>query len=302
MNTLNLTSQYDGLNISVTVSRPMHEPIAVLQLVHGLCGCKERFAPMMEFLSNNGIVCISSDLRGHGKSIRDKSDLGYFYSGGYRALVDDIRTVTNWGKNTFSTLPLFMLGHSMGSLAVRIYTKYDDSALSGLILCGSPSKNPLSGFGGFLTGIACMTGFDRSRGNILQSITDKNYNKNFKSEGPRAWVCSDKNERTRFAQNPQCNFNLTMNGANNLMKMMGETYNKNGWCISNPTMPILFISGGDDPCMISQKKFQDAIQSMRNVGYKNVKYTIYPNMRHEVLNELNKHQIWNQILNFVKQH
>ena len=81
---------------------------------------------------------------------------------------------------------------------------------------------------------------------------------------------------------------------------MGETYNINDWRVSNPTMPILFISGGDDPCMISQKKFQGAIQSMRNVGYKNVKYTIYPNMRHEVLNELNKHQVWNEVLNFIK--
>ena len=262
MNTLNLTSQYDGLNISITVNRPMHEPIAVLQLVHGLFGCKEKFAPMMEFLTKNGIACISSDLRGHGQSIKNQSDLGYFYAGGYRALVNDIRTVTNWGRNEFPNAPFFLLGHSMGSLAVRVYTKHNDSALSGLIICGSPSKNPLSPIGQFLTGIACKTGFDRARSNILQSITDKNYNKNFKSEGPRAWTCSDKNERTRFAQNPQCNFNLTMNGANNLMKMMGETYNKNGWCISNPTMPILFISGGDDPCMISQKKFQDAIQML----------------------------------------
>lgn len=296
----NLSSKYDSLNISVMVYYPTNQPIAVVQLVHGMCGCKERFQSLMEFLSGNGIVCIASDLRGHGQSIKNENDLGYFYSGGYKALVDDIRIVSNWALDKFPNIPFFLVGHSMGSMAARVYTKQDDSFLSGLIICGSPSKNNMSGLGKFLTNVACSTGFDKHRSKILQQTTDKFYNKRFVSEGSKAWTCSDPESRKTFKENPKCNFSFTMNGTYNLMAMMEETYNLKGWKVSHPNMPILFISGSDDPCMISEKKFQKSVMYMEKVGYTNVKTAVFPNMRHEVLNEINKQDVWNKILEFVK--
>ena len=99
---------------------------------------------------------------------------------------------------------------------------------------------------------------------------------------------------------PQCNFKFTMNAANNMMKMMRDTDDLNGWSVKNPQMPILFISGADDPCMISKKHFLDSVQSMQRVGYENVSYSVYPKMRHEVLNEIDRHRVWGEILGFVK--
>jgi alpha-beta hydrolase superfamily lysophospholipase len=265
-----------------------------------MCGCKERFEPVMDFLSDNGIACIANDHRGHGESLKEPNDLGYFYSGGYQALVEDVRAVTDWGLKEFPGLPYYLLGHSMGSLAARIYVKQDDSALSGLIVCGSPSWNPMSVIGRILTGAACMIGLDRSRPGFLQTMTSDRYNRRFASEGPQAWTCSDPEVRRQFMENPRCNFRFTMNGANNLMKMMGQTYNLKGWKVSKPMMPILFISGSDDPCMISEKKFHKAAWSMYKVGYRNVRSSIYPDMRHEVLNEVDKLDVWNEILDFMR--
>lgn len=294
-----LKSGYDNLDIAVSVCRPKSTPIAVIQLVHGMCGCKERFEPVMNFLSDNGIACIASDHRGHGESIKDIRDLGYFYSGGYKALVDDIRSVTYWGQKEFPSLPYYLLGHSMGSLAVRIYAKQDDSALSGLIICGSPSWNPMSLVGRFLTGLFCITGFGRSRPGFLQSMTSDSYNRKFASEGPQAWTCSDPEVRRSFRENPLCNFKFTMNGANNLMKMMEETYSHKGWKVSHPMMPVLFLSGSDDPCIISEQKFHKAAWTMVKAGYRNVSSALYPDMRHEVLNEYDRLYVWNDILKFI---
>lgn len=294
-----LKSGYDDLDIAVSVCRPIREPKAVIQFVHGMCGCKERFEPVMNFLSDNGIACIASDHRGHGESIKDIKDLGYFYSGGYKALVEDLRSVTDWGQKEFPALPYYLLGHSMGSLAARIYAKQDDSVLSGLIICGSPSWNPMSVLGRFLTGVMCLAGFGHSRPGFLQSMTSDRYNRRFASEGPQAWTCSDPEVRRSFRENPLCNFRFTMNGANNLMKMMGETYDLKGWKVSHPMMPILFISGSDDPCIISEQKFHQAAWSMHKVGYRNVSSTLYPYMRHEVLNETGKQDVWNEILDFM---
>lgn len=300
MKTVKLPSNYDDLDIDVALCRPVGTPVAVVQLVHGMCGCKDRFYPMMEYFARNGVASIASDLRGHGDSVKSVDDRGYFYSGGYRALVDDIRVVSSWGRQEFSGVPFYLLGHSMGSMATRVYAKQDDSALSGLIVCGSPSKNPMSGFGQFLTGAMCLVGLDKSRAGFLQDVTDAIYNKKFSAEGARAWACSNAQSRAEYKNMPQCNFKFTMNAANNMMKMMRDTYDLNGWSVKNPQMPILFISGADDPCMISKKHFLDSVQSMQRVGYENVSYSVYPKMRHEVLNEIDKHRVWGEILGFVK--
>lgn len=299
MERFTLESGYDGLTIAAGVCRPATKPWAVIQFVHGMCGCKERFEAVMDYFAERGIACIASDHRGHGESVKETDDLGYFYSGGYKALVSDVRAVARWGLENFPGVPYYLLGHSMGSLAARICVKQDDSFLSGLIVCGSPSWNPLSVIGRFLTGVACMAGFGRRRPAFLQNMTSDSYNRRFASEGPQAWTCSDPDVRRSFRENPRCNFRFTMNGANNLMKMMGQTYDLKGWKVSHPMMPVLFISGSDDPCMISEKKFHQAALAMHKVGYRNVHSSLHPGMRHEVLNEVDKIDVWNEILEFI---
>ena len=296
-----IRSKYDDLNIAVCLVRPEGRPKAVLQLAHGMCGYKERFEPFMNFLADKGVACIASDHRGHGESVKSTDDYGYFYTGGYMALVDDMRSVCSWGLKEFPGIPYYLLGHSMGSLAARVFAKQDDSELSGLIICGSPSWNPLSRLGRFFTGILCMAGLDHRRPELLQKLTSNSYNRRFSSEGPEAWTCSDPEVRKIFSENPLCRFRFTMNGVNNLLKMMGETYDIQGWKVAHPDMPIRFISGEDDPCMISEKKFHRAVWVMHKVGYENVSSSLYPDMRHEVLNEMDKEYVWNEILDFINE-
>ena len=85
-----------------------------------------------------------------------------------------------------------------------------------------------------------------------------------------------------------------------MLKMMGETYDISGWKVTNPEMPIRFISGTEDPCMISEKKFHKAVWTMHKVGYENISSSLYENMRHEVLNEINKKEVWNEIISFMQ--
>lgn len=300
MERYSIRSAYDGLNIGFAVARPQTAPKAVLQLVHGMCGCKERFEPVMEYLAANGVACITSDLRGHGESIKSPDDLGYLYKGGYKALISDLRQVSEWGRAEFPGLPYFVLGHSMGSLAVRIYVKENDTQLAGCILCGSPSWNPWAAIGKWLLGTGCLIGLGRIRPKILQKITADRYNSRFAADGPHAWTCSDPEVRKSFRANPLCNFRFTINGGYNLMSMMCETYNSEPWCISNPTMPVMFLAGSDDPCIISEQKFHNAAYAMHKAGYRNVTSILYPHMRHEILNEIDKKTVWKDILEFIE--
>ncbi len=295
---MTLRSRIDELGISVLVVSPQ-QPKAVIQFSHGLCGCKERFIPMMEYMAGKGVACVASDHRGHGHSVRTNDDLGYMYEGGYMALVDDLRLVTEWIHSTYPYSPVYLVGHSMGSMAARIYAKYDDSAIDGLILTGSPSWNPFSRVGKFLAGVMCMIGLSHHRMPLVQRMTSGRYNRQFASEGRQAWTCSDPQVRRSFEENPLCNFVLTANGSYNLMCMMGETYGDGRWTVSNPELPIFFISGSEDPTMVSEKRFHKAAQHICDRGYMNVSSAIYPGMRHEVLNEIGKEEVWDDILDFM---
>ena len=294
-----IRSQYDDLNLSVVAVLPERIPKAVIQISHGMCGCKERFLPVMNYMAERGIACVAGDHRGHGGSIKAIGDLGYMYDGGYKALVDDMRQITLWIQRHFPNIPIYLLGHSMGSLAARVYVKGDDSPLSGLIICGSPAWNRFTYLAKAFAGLVCKVGLSRHRMVLTQRLTSKAYNRRFKDEGDQAWTCSDAESRRSVRENPLCNFRFTANASYNLFCLMVETYRGGQWAVTHPQMPVYFISGADDPVMMTENGLHQAAVNIRRRGYENVTSAIYPNMRHEVLNEIGKEAVWDDILNFV---
>ena len=199
-----LDSPADGLEISVLTCHPGESAKGIVQLVHGMCEHKERYVPFMEFLADNGYASIIHDHRGHGESVKSSDDLGYFYEGGYTAMIEDVKAVTLLARKEFSgnvtgadkesgenkaggkperkdagELPLILFGHSMGSMAVRSFTKRYDCLIDGLVVCGSPSYNP-----GLKIGKALARGYmlimgDRHRPSLIQSIAFGAFNRKF---------------------------------------------------------------------------------------------------------------------------
>lgn len=276
------------------------EAKAVLQLAHGMRGCKERYAPLMEYMAANGIACVANDHRGHGASVREAKDRGYMYSGGHEALVADMKMVTDWAHWAFPDLPLYLLGHSMGSLAARTYLKKYDTAITGLIVCGSPSWNPyVPVWHPFIRLIARFKD-GRIHMNIMSRLASFMYNRRFSSEGPDAWLCSDPDSRKAFADNPLCKYNFTANAVDALLNLMTETYSVQGWSVGNPDLPIYFISGADDPCMRSEACFHESAQLMADMGYKEVSSALFTGMRHELLNEVKKEMVWEDVLQHLE--
>ena len=133
-------SQHDGLNIAFA-HRHASNVRAVLVIVHGMAEHKERYYPFMEFLAQNGIASIVEDHRGHGKSIRSAADMGYFGENGADGLLSDIYQLTKYAKLKYPDMPLFMLGHSMGAMAVRAFIQLHGDMLDGLIVSGNPGYN-----------------------------------------------------------------------------------------------------------------------------------------------------------------
>lgn len=295
-----IESPFDGLRISLMAVVPDIRPKAVLFIIHGICGKKERFLPFMKHMTEKGYACVAHDHRGHGESLIEENDRGYSYKGRSDAIIQDMTAVAVWIKRHFPDIPVYMLGHSMGSLAARAFVREDDRGLDGLILCGSPSYNPMSKIGLAMVRIIGLFKDGRIRSPLLQNIMEKKYNKRFEKEGEKAWTCSDHEVLKAVKADPECNFDLTADYSAALMELMGRTYSTRGWRSSNNMLPILFLAGEDDPCIISRKKFLKAVDSMRAAGYADVSYRLFPKMRHEVLNEVGKEKVWEEIAGFIR--
>ena len=291
-----LRSGYDGLEISVMMTLPEGEPSAVLQLAHGMRGHKERFAPLMEYMAESGVACVANDHRGHGDSVRSVEDRGYMYAGGSAALVDDMGMVNEWIHLRFPGTPVYLLGHSMGSLAVRTYLKEHDGSVAGVILCGSPSSHPAVPVALMMFAAMDAFGLGRMRPRIVQGVVSWMYGRRFPSEGKYAWLNSDPAQQMAFASDPASAFDFTANALLALMDLMRETYSYEGWNVANPSVPVYFISGSDDPCMRNEAAFHASVQHMADLGYEDVTSAIYTGMRHEVLSEIGKEAVWEDVL------
>lgn len=296
---LYIQSPADGLGINTLVICSNDSPKAAIIFIHGLCGKIGRMLPTMRHFAGQGYACIGFDMRGHGDSIREERDRGYTYQGGSKAMAEDIKGVIGWVEDHFPNTPVFMVAHSMGSLAARTYLKTDDTRIDGLVICGSPSYNPLSPFARIFLRIYNAVTDGRNRLERTQRFTSNMYNRDFEEDGFQAWMCSDPQERQRFFDDPECNYTCTTDCSLTLMLLMKETYSRKGWHVANPSLPILFISGENDACMISMKRFHQSAGFLNTVGYTNVSSIIIPDMRHEVLNETGKETAWHAIEEFI---
>lgn len=295
-------SEADGLNISVMAVIPDEKPYhGVLQLVHGMSEYKERYLPFMEYLAENGYVSVIHDHRGHGKSIREKRDLGYMYENGAEGMLKDIETVNRGIRETLPDIPLILMGHSMGSLAVRAFAREHDGCMDMLIVCGSPSENPARAMGTAVARIEKLLFGSRHKSKVLEALSFGNYAARFKSEKNRhAWICSDKEVYEEYGNSELCGFTFSDDGYLALFDLMKDTYDVKTWKCTKPKLPVLFIAGAEDPCIGNVRKFAQAVQTMRRAGYSDVKGKLYPGMRHEILNEKEKQQVYHDVVVYIK--
>ncbi len=299
-NVFSIASHHDNLQLSVLAVCP-EKPKAVVQMAHGMCEHKERYLSFMRFLAAHGYAAFLNDHRGHGESVLDQADLGYFYDGGARALIDDMHLLTEHIKGEYPSLPIALFGHSMGSLAVRCYTKRYDKEISSLIVCGSPSANAFTGVMKKFDDLLIRTKGDRARSDVINTVFSGAFEARFRSEGiENAWLSSDRSVSEAYNADPLCHFTFTLNGYKALLDLLTDTYSDVGWKMENPRLPIRFLSGANDPCMVSRSAFARSVDHMRKVGYTNVSSRLFEGMRHEILNETEKESVYADILDFLE--
>ena len=298
-----LVSEFDGTILSGLMVAA-ESPFAIVQLAHGMAEHKERYLPFMEYLAERGFACFLHDHRGHGGSVKDAAQLGYFGANGAEGVVCDLHQSIQYATAHCPDLPVYLFGHSMGSLVVRCYLKNHEQTINGLIVCGTPAKNPAAAPGVLLCRLIGAVKGEHHRSPLLQSMTTGPFDKPFAGEGLKnSWLTRDKAVVNAYNADPLCGFTFTVNGYRGLLELMGGAYSP--MQAKNPRLPVHFLSGEDDPCHGGKGGFEKAVAAMAKNGWTQISQKLYPSMRHEVLNELEREQVYrdlyNTLMNWVKQ-
>lgn len=290
-----LLSNCDNLNLEVVIMEPKEEAKAIIQFSHGMAEHKERYYPFMKYLVSHGYICAIHDHRGHGTSIKDPNDLGYFYTKDYNYIVNDLHQVTQYLKETYPDKDIYLFSHSMGTLVSRIYLKKYDIDIKKLVLSGPPTYNKHAHAGLILANVSNIFKGGNYRNELLNKLTFGTYNKDYEKEN--SWLSTNETEVEKYNTSQYCGYTFTNNGFINLYKLMLQAFKKN-YQVNNPNLKIFLIAGSDDPVIQSKEKFNELKEFLSKIGYSNIKSKLYENMRHEILNETNNELVYEDVLNF----
>lgn len=284
---------------NATLFKPEDESKArgIIQIIHGMSEHQKRYIPLAEFLAGNNFYVITSDLRGHGSNVNGEQEYGYFGDNGMTNLISDVHDITLFVKSTYSDLPYFLLGHSMGSLIAVCYFKRYDNFLSGLFLSGLPCYNPATKAGKVLVRSRATFKGDFYRSNFINNMVNGPFEKKFADEGSAfAWLSKDRENVREYEKDDLCGFVFTLNGFYTLMELLEEAHVRGSFIKKNRSCPVMLMSGSDDPCMIDHKNFMSAVNMFKEAGYKNTGYILYPGCRHEIFNDIDKEKVMDDLL------
>ena len=291
----------DGIHdISYHVWFPEGEVKGVVQIAHGMCEYVMRFKGFAEFLTEHGYVVCGNDHLGHGNSVREESELGYFADkDGWETVVKDMHTLTKLMKKNYPDQPYFLFGHSMGSFLARAYTTWFGRELDGAIYSGT--AGPLKGGELLLLTIDAMykkyePGF---RSDALNKMSFGKYNSRI--EDPRTefdWLTRDESIVDAYLADPKCGFVFTLNGFENLLKMLWFVSQDKWFSTMRKDLPLLFIAGEEDPVGNYGEGVKKVFNKLLSYSCR-ARIRLYEGARHELTNELNKEEVFSDVLEFL---
>ena len=271
-------------------------PKGVVQLCHGMRDYVGRYQALAEYLTSEGYIFAGHAHLGHGKSADDEGR-GYFAeSDGVLYLLKDIHSMNKYLRSVYPTLPLWLLGHSMGSFLARLYTNRHPHSIQGLIIHGTAGPNPALPFGKLAVKIGKMFHGDKYRSNFVASLAFMGYNSRFpKSEGEHAWLTREIERVAGRDTDPYTNFTFTLSAFGDLFSMLGAA-NSKAWFDAFPKeLPTLIISGDADPVGSYGKGPEYVYKHLLLSGCSSVTLKLFENCRHELFNESNREQIFDYI-------
>jgi len=295
-------STFDNSEIWCYLWDDVTDPIAVVQIAHGMgehCGRYDDFA---KFLNSNGFLVIAEDHRGHGKT-SGYDNRGIVEGDSYNDTVSDMIALTNYVEMKYK-LPVVLIGHSYGSFLSQAYIERNGDKIVGAILSGSAyMKTAAVGFGRLVAKIQQFFCGPKKPANLIAKLSFGAYDKQFKEENqPFAWLSRDKEVIKNYLDDEFCGgaFTMSIGFQKSFFYGLKTVYTDAALESIPKDLPVLISSGDKDPVGGNGTLVTKLYENYKARGLTDVTLKLYPDARHEILNEINKEEVYADFLAFIK--
>lgn len=280
------------------------EYTAVLQITHGMQEYIERYTEYAEYMTKQGFLVVGHDHLGHGESVLSAQEYGFFAEEHPSdVLVEDMHTLRTIIQKENPDVPYFMLGHSMGSYMLRKYITLHNDKLRGIIIVGTGCMPDMT----MKLGMRICSGMARIKGwhyvsRLMKKLSFMGAYKKFDTTGKdieKNWLTRDLELAKKFYTDPKANFSFTVNGYYGLMEAVLYDNQPQNIAKIPKKLPIFFVSGEDDPVGDLGKGVKKAYSQYEEAGLVDITWKLYPQARHEILNEVNRKEVYEEIFSWI---
>lgn len=271
----------------------------VIQILHGMAEHSERYNKFAEYLTNKGGAVYISDHYGHGKNCKSEADYGLWNKKNmWQLIVDDIKTLNDISASKFPNVKNIILGHSMGSYIARTYISQYHTGVNAVVLSGTGyNSSSVLIFGKILAWLQCRFKGEASKAKFIDNLSFSSFNKKYSS--PYQWLTRDQKIVDKYISDPLCGGVFSCSFYFNFFKGLLKI-NKLSNAEKIPyNLPLLFISGTEDPVGDYTKGIKKSIDFYKKAGVKHIDSIFYNGARHEILNEINKFEVFEDIYSWI---
>ena len=281
---------------------PAGTPKAMVLLAHGMAEHSGRYARLGETLGDAGFGLYAHDQRGHGKTA-ERGTLGYFADNdGWCAVVSDLASLSQHIGQTHPGVPIFLLGHSMGSYIAQAYLMHHSASLQGAILSAS-NFQPVA----LYRAASLIARFERlrqgpkGRSALIEWLSFGSFNKTFKpNRTAYDWLSRDPVQVDAYASDPLCGFRCTNQLWIDLLGGLQQISKASNLAQIDPGLPLLIMGGECDP-VSEGKRLTDLATALRKAGNRQLQLNLYPQARHELFNETNRDEVMADVIEWLNQ-
>lgn len=296
----------DGVEIFVYKWEPETENniLGVVQIAHGMAEHAARYSRFARELTDAGYIVYANDHRGHGKTAQKVENVGYCGEDGFNWMVSDMKELTSIIKKENPGLPVFLFGHSMGSMLSQMYIALHGSELKGAILSGTSGRMGfVLNLGLFMAKRQTLKIGVKTPSEVMNKMTFASYNNEFKpTRTPFDWLSRDEKEVDKYIKDPFCGGVFSAGFFYDFLRGLKEIHNKMTMEKIPKELPIYFMSGDKDPVGRDCKTVRSLIEEYKKLGISDISYKFYQNGRHEMLNEINRNEVMGDVINWIRKH
>lgn len=292
----------DGCPIHVHVWLPADEPRAVVQIAHGMAEHAARYGFLARMLAERGIGVYANDHRGHGRSVPEGEAPGHMGEGGFDAAVRVVRELERHIAKTHPRAKRILFGHSMGSFMVQRFLCEHPEAVHAAVLSGSNGKPPpIAAAGRYVARLERLRVGPKGTSALLKALSFDDFNKKFApTRTAFDWLSRDPAQVDAYVADPLCGFAVTTQTWVDLLDALGPLTDPDRIKCIPKDLPLYVFAGAKDAVGDFGKGVTRLVEAYRAVGLRDVEVKLYPEGRHEMLNEINRDEVVGDLLAWIE--